>query len=169
MVATAAGAVPEVVGDGAVLTAPGDGDGLAAALVRVLDGGADVDHLVERGRRRSGGFSWEACAEGLARLYGEAPPRGRLRRVRGGADRRADGERRVRTLLMVEQLRRTASGGIGTYIHGLLQGLDALATPDERPELDAAGQPVHRRPVGARPAVGVSATRCAALGCRARC
>ncbi len=41
---------------------------------------------------------------------------------------------KVRSLLMVEQLRRTASGGIGTYIHGLLQGLDALA-PDERPEL----------------------------------
>ena len=73
VVATAAGAVPEVVGDGALLTAPGDGDGLAAALVRVLDGG-------DR-RRRPGGagpapeptqFSWEACAEGLALLYGEA-------------------------------------------------------------------------------------------------
>jgi glycosyltransferase involved in cell wall biosynthesis len=72
VVATAAGAVPEVVGDGAVLTAPGDGDELSAALVRVLDGGTDVDDLVERGRRRSHGFTWEACAEGLARLYGEA-------------------------------------------------------------------------------------------------
>ena len=72
MVATAAGAVPEVVGDGAVLTAPGDADGLAASLVSVLDGGADVDELVERGRRRSGRFSWEACAEGLVRLYGDA-------------------------------------------------------------------------------------------------
>ncbi len=72
VVATAAGAVPEVVGDGAVLTAPGDADGLAASLVSVLDGGADVDDLVERGRRRSGRFSWEACAEGLVRLYGDA-------------------------------------------------------------------------------------------------
>jgi glycosyltransferase involved in cell wall biosynthesis len=41
----------------------------------------------------------------------------------------------VRTLMMVEQLRRTASGGIGTYIKGLLQGFDAL-DPDERPDLE---------------------------------
>jgi glycosyltransferase involved in cell wall biosynthesis len=32
----------------------------------------------------------------------------------------------VRLLLMVEQLRRTASGGIGTYVRGVLQGLDTL-------------------------------------------
>lgn len=41
----------------------------------------------------------------------------------------------TRLLMMVEQLRRTASGGIGTYIGGLLQGLDALE-PHERPELE---------------------------------
>jgi glycosyltransferase involved in cell wall biosynthesis len=41
----------------------------------------------------------------------------------------------TRLLMMVEQLRRTASGGIGTYVRGLLQGLDALAA-DERPELE---------------------------------
>jgi glycosyltransferase involved in cell wall biosynthesis len=69
VVATAAGAIPEVVGDGADLVEPGDGDGLAAALVRILAGGGAVDELVARGRRRSGRFSWNACAEGLARLY----------------------------------------------------------------------------------------------------
>jgi glycosyltransferase involved in cell wall biosynthesis len=37
--------------------------------------------------------------------------------------------------MMVEQLRRTASGGIGTYIRGLLQGLDSLS-PDERPHVE---------------------------------
>lgn len=41
---------------------------------------------------------------------------------------------RVRILMMVEQLRRTAPGGIGTYIEGLLAGLGQL-DPDERPEL----------------------------------
>jgi glycosyltransferase involved in cell wall biosynthesis len=41
----------------------------------------------------------------------------------------------MRLLMMVEQLRRTASGGIGTYVRGLLQGLDTLA-PDEKPELE---------------------------------
>ena len=75
VVATAAGAVPEVVGDGALVVAPGDGDGLAGAISRVLAGGDDIDDLVERGRRRSAAFSaGSACAEGLAELYGDAPP-----------------------------------------------------------------------------------------------
>jgi glycosyltransferase involved in cell wall biosynthesis len=72
VVATAAGAVPEVVGDGAVLVAPGDRDGLAAQIIGVLDGGPDVDLLIERGRRRSQEFTWSACAHGLAQLYQDA-------------------------------------------------------------------------------------------------
>jgi glycosyltransferase involved in cell wall biosynthesis len=43
--------------------------------------------------------------------------------------------RRMRLLVMVEQLRRAASGGIGTYIHGLMQGLETLE-PAERPDLE---------------------------------
>jgi glycosyltransferase involved in cell wall biosynthesis len=44
---------------------------------------------------------------------------------------------RRRVLLLAEQLRRSAAGGIGTYVLGLLQGLDALAAadPDHSPEL----------------------------------
>jgi glycosyltransferase involved in cell wall biosynthesis len=72
VVATAAGAVPEVVDDGAWLVAPGDGDALTARLVEVLDGGAAVDALVARGTARSAAFSWELCAEGLAGLYRDA-------------------------------------------------------------------------------------------------
>ncbi len=72
VVATAAGAVPEVVGDGAVLVGPADVDGLAEALSRVLDGGTDVDQLVARGLARSTHFTWDACAAGLASLYREA-------------------------------------------------------------------------------------------------
>ncbi|MGD0393345.1 MAG: glycosyltransferase family 1 protein [Acidimicrobiales bacterium] len=69
----------------------------------------------------------------------------------------------MRTLMMVEQLRRSASGGIGTYINGLLQGIGAL-TPDERPDLELLasrsgvgrsapdpltllGHPLHRSPL----------------------
>jgi glycosyltransferase involved in cell wall biosynthesis len=37
--------------------------------------------------------------------------------------------------MMAEQLRRKASGGIGTYVSGLIQGLDALP-PGESPELE---------------------------------
>jgi len=72
VVATSAGAVPEVVGDGALLVGPGDGDGLAGAISRVLDGGTDIEQLVDRGLRRSQEFTWDACAAGLVALYRDA-------------------------------------------------------------------------------------------------
>jgi glycosyltransferase involved in cell wall biosynthesis len=72
VVATAAGAVPEVVGDGALVVAPGDGEGLASSISRVLTGGLEIDELIGRGRRRSATFTWEACADGLVALYREA-------------------------------------------------------------------------------------------------
>jgi len=72
VVATSAGAVPEVVGDGALLVEPGDRDGLADAISRVLDTGTDIEQLVDRGLRRSQEFSWDACAAGLATLYRDA-------------------------------------------------------------------------------------------------
>jgi glycosyltransferase involved in cell wall biosynthesis len=78
VVATAAGAIPEVVGDGALLVEPGDTDGVAGALVQALDDDGSIHQLVERGRQRSAQFTWTACAEGLARLYRDAlaPPAG---------------------------------------------------------------------------------------------
>jgi alpha-1,3-rhamnosyl/mannosyltransferase len=72
VVATAAGAVPEVVGDGAWLVDPGDGDELSARIVALLDGGTAADQLVARGRERVRAFSWSACAAGLAALYRDA-------------------------------------------------------------------------------------------------
>jgi glycosyltransferase involved in cell wall biosynthesis len=44
---------------------------------------------------------------------------------------------RYRVLLLADQLRRSAAGGIGTYVLGLLQGLDQLAAADasDAPEL----------------------------------
>jgi len=72
VVATAAGAVPEVVGDAAVVVPPGDADALAGAIESVLEDGARRAELVERGRRRAAGFTWASCAAGLAALYAEA-------------------------------------------------------------------------------------------------
>ncbi len=72
VVATAVGAVPEVVGDGALLVAPGDADALAGAIGEVLGGGGPVEALVRRGTARAGRFTWSACADGLARLYADA-------------------------------------------------------------------------------------------------
>jgi glycosyltransferase involved in cell wall biosynthesis len=72
VVATAAGAVPEVVGDGAWLVDPGDADALAGRLVHAIDGGTEVEALLDRGRVRSATFTWERCAAGLADLYRDA-------------------------------------------------------------------------------------------------
>jgi len=72
VVATAAGAVPEVVGDGAWTVPPGDVGALADRLVEILDGGPDVDALVVRGRARGAMFTWDACATGLSDLYRDA-------------------------------------------------------------------------------------------------
>jgi glycosyltransferase involved in cell wall biosynthesis len=72
VVTTTAGAIPEVVGDGAVLVGPGDPGALAAALSTVLAGGPEIDELVRRGSRRSETFTWDACAGGLAGLYADA-------------------------------------------------------------------------------------------------
>ncbi len=55
---------------------------------------------------------------------------------------------RLRVLLLTEQLRRSAAGGIGTYVLGLLQGLDELATedPGSAPELVLAASRATGRP-----------------------
>jgi len=56
---------------------------------------------------------------------------------------------RLRVLLLAEQLRRSVAGGIGTYVLGLLQGLDELAAagPDDAPELTLTAS---RAPAGDR-------------------
>jgi glycosyltransferase involved in cell wall biosynthesis len=51
----------------------------------------------------------------------------------------------MRVSMLVQNLRRTASGGTGTYARGLLQGLDAL-DPRERPDVElTASRPRGRR------------------------
>ena len=72
VVATTAGALPEVLGDGALLVAPGDPEALAGALAEVLDSADRGPALVEVGRRRAAGFSWSSCADGLVGLYRDA-------------------------------------------------------------------------------------------------
>jgi len=72
VVATAAGSVPEVVGEGAVLVAPGEPDALAGALASVLDNADERRALVARGQARAAHYSWERCGAGLAELYAAA-------------------------------------------------------------------------------------------------
>jgi glycosyltransferase involved in cell wall biosynthesis len=72
VVATRTGALPDVLGDAALLVEPGDGDALAAALARVLDDGAVRGRLVERGGRNLARFSWDRSTDSLVALYRRA-------------------------------------------------------------------------------------------------
>jgi len=72
VVTTSAGAIPEVVGDAALLSDPGDLDALVGNLSDVLSGGASISAMIHRGRERSRQFTWEASAAGLAELYRDA-------------------------------------------------------------------------------------------------
>jgi glycosyltransferase involved in cell wall biosynthesis len=72
VVATAAGALPEVLGGAARLVPPGDVSAMAVALAAVLSDDAERRRLVEAGARQVKAYSWERCAEGLVELYRRA-------------------------------------------------------------------------------------------------
>jgi glycosyltransferase involved in cell wall biosynthesis len=72
VVTTAAGALPEIVGDAAEMAVSGDPDSLRDAIVRVLDDEQRRAELVVRGTLRATTFRWDDTAAGLAALYAEA-------------------------------------------------------------------------------------------------
>jgi glycosyltransferase involved in cell wall biosynthesis len=73
LVASRAGALPEVTGDAAVLVPPGDPEELAAALRGLLDDEGRRAVLAERGLARvRARFAWPAVAAGTAALYRQA-------------------------------------------------------------------------------------------------
>ncbi|MCU1497361.1 MAG: glycosyltransferase [Acidimicrobiales bacterium] len=72
VVATAVGALPEVLGDGGLLVAPGDVAALADGLGRVLTDASLAADLVERGGRRVDAYTWDATVTGLVELYRRA-------------------------------------------------------------------------------------------------
>lgn len=72
VVATRAGSLPEVLGDGALMVEPGDTDGLAAALERVFADDAARRDLIAAGSASAARFSWESCGAGLEQLYRDA-------------------------------------------------------------------------------------------------
>jgi glycosyltransferase involved in cell wall biosynthesis len=74
VVATAAGSLPEVLGDAALLVPLDDDDALAGALAAALDDEPLRARLAEAGRRQAAGYSWERCAAGLVDLYRQAGP-----------------------------------------------------------------------------------------------
>ncbi len=69
VVAAAAGAIPEVVGEAAVLIPPRDAVELAAALVDVLTDERERQTLITAGTARVAGYSWDTTATALADVY----------------------------------------------------------------------------------------------------
>ncbi len=69
VVASRAGALPEVVGDAGVLVPPGDADALAAALDRLLTDDSLAATLAAAGRRRAATFTWTACTPAHLAAY----------------------------------------------------------------------------------------------------
>lgn len=73
LIASRAGALPEVSGDAALLVTPGDPEELAAALRRLHDDDAERERLAQRGLARVGmRFAWPAVAAATVALYRKA-------------------------------------------------------------------------------------------------
>ena len=74
-VASASGALPDVVGASGLLVPPGDPSALAAALARMLDEPSLWETLRRAGLDSVGRYSWSSVAELQGALYGRAARR----------------------------------------------------------------------------------------------
>jgi glycosyltransferase involved in cell wall biosynthesis len=69
VVASRAGALPEVLGDAARLVDPHDERALADALAVLLTDDRERAELVERGKTRAATFAWELAGDEFVRMY----------------------------------------------------------------------------------------------------
>lgn len=69
VVAAAAGAIPEVVGDAAMLVQSDDAEALERGLDRVLRSASIMADLSAAGRNRASRFTWERCAKRTCASY----------------------------------------------------------------------------------------------------
>ncbi len=69
VVTTTAGAIPEVVGEAALVIAPGDTQALGEALLAVATDAATRQRLITAGMERARLFLWETAGRELADLY----------------------------------------------------------------------------------------------------
>ncbi len=76
VVSTRAGAIPEVVGDAAVLVEVGDTDALAGALAGLLDDEERRAALVAAGHLRRARFRWDTTVDDVVALYRRAAEAG---------------------------------------------------------------------------------------------
>ncbi len=70
VIVTRAGALPEIVGDAAlVVDSPLDTAGLSMAMERLLRDAALREEMIRRGYKRAGSFSWERSAQRMLDIY----------------------------------------------------------------------------------------------------
>ncbi len=69
VIVSSAGALPEVVGDAALVVDPNDPQALAEAIRQVLTDSSLRHRLVTAGLRRAAQFSWERCARETEQVY----------------------------------------------------------------------------------------------------
>jgi glycosyltransferase involved in cell wall biosynthesis len=78
VIASTASSLPEVVGDAGLLVEPDDVDGLAEAMIRLLDNADLLGDLRARGLARAATYSWRRTAAETAQVYwtvlGATPP-----------------------------------------------------------------------------------------------
>ena len=72
VIASTAGALPEVIGGAGIVLAPEDPSGFAAAIDRLLDDREERDRLVQAGYEQAQRFSWDASAATLLGAYRHA-------------------------------------------------------------------------------------------------
>lgn len=71
VVCSNAASLPEVAGDAALVTSPGDVEALAACCRELLAGPARREEVVECGRRRAAEFTMQRLSDGLAAWYSD--------------------------------------------------------------------------------------------------
>jgi glycosyltransferase involved in cell wall biosynthesis len=79
VVCSTGGSLAEIAGDAALLVAPEDSDGLAAALVRIMSETSLSETLRTRGLERAAHFTWAAAARAHIATYHAAAQSGAVR------------------------------------------------------------------------------------------
>jgi alpha-1,3-rhamnosyl/mannosyltransferase len=69
VIASTAGALPEIVGEAGILCDPDDEQGFTDSLERVLRAPAFAAELAARARRRAQSFTWQRVAERTLEVY----------------------------------------------------------------------------------------------------
>ena len=72
VITTTAGAIAEMVGDGALLVAPREHEALAKAIMTVMTEPAIRNDLIQRGLKRASQFTWERAGEMTFDVYLQA-------------------------------------------------------------------------------------------------